>query len=129
VVELLDQRAQGLDQRNASAQQHGELPGGNGHVHRCDASKQPPKIDVARGLFRRLRLLEDFRRQDSIPLEHGAERFGAVGVSGTLDRLAPCVDAFVRVDAHALDLGGLCRGEHLFHARDTRHDLACAVFA
>ena len=129
LVELLDQCAQGFDQRDTGTEQHGELSSGDGHVHRRDASKQPPKVDVACCFPRRLGLLEDFRRQDSVPFEHCAQRFCAVGVAGTLDRFAPCIDAFVRVDRHGLDLGGLGRGEHFFDAGYARHDLARAVFA
>ena len=53
----------------------------------------------------------------------------AIGIAAALDGLAPCIDAFVCVDRHGLDFGGLGRCKHLFDAGDAGHDLAGAVFA
>src|SRR5690606_1015066 len=101
VLDLIDERGEPLDERDARAEEDGELPRGHRHVEGGDALEDLGEIDVLGALPLGLGALEDLRDHHAFALEDVPEAAGAVAVAPALHGLPGAVHALLGVDLHA----------------------------
>ncbi len=100
LLELIDERGEGFDERDARAEEHRELLRRDPDLERGDAAEELAQIDLAGALLGGLGLLEHLGDHDAVALEERTQALGAVRVLDAFDVLPAGVDPLVGVDGH-----------------------------
>ena len=100
LLHLIDERAQGLDERDARMEQRRELPRHHGDLDGADPAEDCPEVHVPRLLGARHGLFEHLGSQHAVAAQGQTQGLRIVGVLDALDVPTGTVDATPLVDSH-----------------------------